>query len=297
MFIGIAWLHAQVIVSVAAVIAVGVTPLRRGAALFFLATGGVLALVAPPHPLLRVVLAQLILLAFLKAAQIASAPNTFPPARRVWHYFALFHVDQARETTPRFPLALLAVTLGWALLCVLSVVGLLQVRHGVVTGWSGAFLRLVCALALVHGLMDFVTQLHRVFYALGGLDVPPNQRRPILSRTVREFWGVRWNRLVSEWLGQFAFQPFNRRGWTKLGILATFVVSAAIHFWLAIVPLDFKSALSMASYFILHGGIVLAELRLRPRGWPVAAARAWTLFAVAGPSPLLYEPCLKIMGL
>lgn len=297
MLIAVSWLYAQVIVAIAAVLAVGATPFRRGLTMFFLVAGGVLALVSPPHPLLRVVLAQLILLAFLKAAQIASAPDAFPPARRVWHYFALFHVDQARPTTPRLPLSLLAVTLGWGLLCVLSVVGLSQVRSGAVTGWSGAMLRLVCALALVHGLMDFVTQLHRFFYALGGLDVPPNQRRPILSRTVREFWGVRWNRLVSEWLGQFAFQPFNRRGWTKLGILATFIVSAAIHFWLAIVPLDLKSALSMASYFVLHGAIVLAELRLRPRRWPVAAARAWTIFAVVGPSPLLYEPCLKIMGL
>jgi hypothetical protein len=297
MLIATGWIYAQVIVSTMAVLVVGATPFRRGLAALFIMLGCGLALIAPPHPLLRVVLAQLILIAFLKAAQIASAPDTFPPARRVWHYFALFHVDRARTPPPRFPLSLFAVLLGWALLCVLSVVGLLQVRHGAAAGWTGVFLRMFCALALFHGLMDFVCQLHRFFYALAGLDVPHNQRRPILSRTVREFWGVRWNRLVSEWLGRYVFQPFNRRGWPKFGLLATFFASAAIHFWLIVVPLDLKAALSMASYFVLHGAIAIAELRLRPRAWPVAVARAWTLFAVIGPSPLLVEPFLKIIGL
>lgn len=297
MLIATGWIYAQVIVSIAVVIAVGPTPFRRGATVLFLAAGGVLALVAPPQPLLRVVLAQLILIAFLKAAQIASAPNAFPPARRVWHYFALFHVDQARETNPRFPRSLLAVLFGWALLCVLSVIGLLYVRQGALAGWAGVILRMICALTLFHGLMDFVCQLHRFFYALAGLDVPHNQRRPILSRTVREFWGVRWNRLVSEWLGRYVFQPFNRHGWPRLGLFATFLASAAIHFWLIVVPLEVAAAISMASYFVLHGGIALAELRLRPRGWPGAAARAWTIFAVVGPSPLLIEPFLKIIGL
>ncbi len=297
MLIAAAWIYTQIAIATAAVLAVGESLGRRLAAAGFIGLGVILPWFAPPRPLLRVVLAQLILLAFLKVTQIASAPRNFPPMRRAWHFFALFHVDRARPTPPRFSMHRCAVIAGWGILVVVSILGLVETRHGAVTGWTFVFMRMICALTLFHGLMEFVCELPRLFYLMAGIYVPPNQHTPILSRTVREFWGFRWNRLVSEWLGRYTFQPFVRRHHVRLGIFVTFFVSGLMHFWLTVVPLDARAALTMGSYFILHGVIVLAELRLHPRAWPVPLARAWTLIAILGPSSLIIDPFLQILGL
>lgn len=132
------------------------------------------------------------------------------------------------------------------------------------------------------------------------------QDRPLLSSSFADFWGRRWNRLVSVALDRALFRPLVRRGHPALGVAAAFAASGLLHAVpvLAAGPLPWAigPALVVFSFFAINAAIVFGERRLgldrRPPAGPrlfLARARFAVLFVAL--SPLLLDVYADICGI
>lgn len=133
---------------------------------------------------------------------------------------------------------------------------------------------------LVHfGLCDVLAG----FWRGRGVAVERLFVNPAASRSLGDFWGRRWNLAFHAVARERVYRPVARRWGPAAGILATFFFSGLLHEALLSIPAGGGYGLPMA-YFLLHGFLVLAERR-----WNLGG-RAWSLFWVLAPVPLLFHP-------
>ena len=120
-------------------------------------------------------------------------------------------------------------------------------------------------------------------------------RSPFLSTSVGEFWTRRWN-IAASTLGfrPLIFAPLARSG-VVLALFAAFFASAVAHTLLAYMAIGrWKVSLACGAFFLVQPVLILCERRIKVRRWPRAAARVWTLAALAISSPLFVEPMVEI---
>jgi hypothetical protein len=170
-----------------------------------------------------------------------------------------------------------------------------QTRSPNGTGLS--LLRLGAGLALLYAGAAVVFELSALSFHMAGYSLPLMHCSPIAARSVGEFWGHRWNRIVSAWLSAFIFWPVARRHNAKVAILCCFFVSGVFHGWPMLAALGTSAAWSTVGFFMIQAVFVLVENRLRIHTWPTALARAWTLMILLASSPLLIDPGLRLFGL
>jgi alginate O-acetyltransferase complex protein AlgI len=133
---------------------------------------------------------------------------------------------------------------------------------------------------MVHfGLCDVLAG----FWRARGIPVERLFVNPAASRSLGEFWGRRWNLAFHAVAREFVFRPIARRWGPVAGILGTFLFSGLLHELLLSVPVGAGYGLP-TGYFLLHGLLVLAERR-----WSIQG-RAWALFWILAPAPLLFHP-------
>lgn len=117
---------------------------------------------------------------------------------------------------------------------------------------------------------------------------------PILSCSLREFWGRRYNRFVSTILKESIFEPI-RAEWsapTTAGLL-TFIVSGLLHAHLAWVLFnDIPAAFSALIYFILHGLVCCLEVHVKIR-LPVVIRWMLTQGFLLVTAPMMLRPFLE----
>ncbi len=108
---------------------------------------------------------------------------------------------------------------------------------------------------------------------------------PELSRSLSEFWGRRWNRAFSEMCSIGLYRPLTPLMGRTAAMLAVFLFSGLLHE--VAISLPVRAGFGLPTlYFALHGAVMWVE---RARGW-TCPGRAWTLFWVLGPTPLLFHP-------
>ncbi len=97
---------------------------------------------------------------------------------------------------------------------------------------------------------------------------------PLFSKSLREFWGRRYNRLASAVFNECIFKPVKRYlSSPAIASLATFIVSGLLHVHVAIIAFnDTQSILPTFGFFFLHGILCCAESYLpvplpAPLGW------------------------------
>src|SRR5207248_3423551 len=103
--------------------------------------------------------------------------------------------------------------------------------------------------------------VHGLFLSIGVVIDKPHDM-PILSRSLGEFWGRRWNRAVNKWLHDNTFRPIAVRAGIVPGIFAAFVVSGILHFVPLALVCNLEAATWMGGFFVLHGILVIAEAKL-----------------------------------
>ncbi len=138
--------------------------------------------------------------------------------------------------------------------------------------------------------------LFRLGYRLAGFATPPLHIEPALSRSVQEFWGERWNRIVSTWLGETFFRPLARRRHPALGGFAAFFASALLHAYIVLVAASLGEALVMLAYFVTQAAVIGLERVLGTRRWAPWLGRVWTITWMLATAPLFAEPALRVFG-
>lgn len=125
--------------------------------------------------------------------------------------------------------------------------------------------------------------------AIFGFEIEPQFNEPYLSTSLQDFWGRRWNLMVTRILRPTVYDPV-RRALTRLvghacaahaAVLATFLVSGLMHeliyYYLARVPPTWE----VTWFFVLHGACTAVEVAAKKvmlrRGWRLHRAVSGTL--------------------
>jgi hypothetical protein len=144
--------------------------------------------------------------------------------------------------------------------------------------------------------------VHHLIVGIAGLcgrSVEGLQNHPLLSASLAEFWARRWNRMIQANLKRGFYQSHVRSRHPELGLLAAFTASGVLHV-MAVAGAGPPSlialpSVSVMSFFLLHGGLVLAEKHLgwhhtSQQRWLLLLARVRTSVVFAVLSPLLLDP-------
>src|SRR5438552_9098442 len=117
-----------------------------------------------------------------------------------------------------------------------------------------------------------------------GLDAEPIMEAPLRSKSVREFWGRRWNGAFNRLALDFVFRPLARRQGIRIATLAAFLVSGLIHELVISLPAAGGYSLPTA-YFLLQGIGILTE-----RALPQIRGQIFTIVITAAPAFWLFHP-------
>jgi hypothetical protein len=149
------------------------------------------------------------------------------------------------------------------------------------------------------GLLGLILLLHfgsfhliALFWRSMGIDAEPIMAKPILSKTLAEFWGKRWNLGFRQLAHEFIFQPLQKRTGATTAGLFVFLASGLIHDVVISVPARGGYGLPTA-YFMLQGvGIIFVRSSLsRQIGMQKPApARIFTFAITALPAFWLFHP-------
>jgi len=282
------------VAAVAALITAGPRWRRRLGLLLGCACVALPFLARPRAPLLCFVIGLVAVVAVMRSIDLARDDSGLPWPRRLWLMFAVFDVRRVERRPPGLDLgAMAAVALAAAIAAGGFGLGVYVANQQVGAAhwalrWGGGVVFAVAA-------FEAATRALPIAYGLLGLRPPLLHDAPYLSRSMSEFWGVRWNKVVGSWLRANCFAPLARRGRASLGIVASFAASALLHWYLVVVALGLKWSLVMAAFFLVQLVFLAAERLLDVKRWPAAAARTWTLGIMLAASPLFIEPMIRLV--
>ena len=152
-------------------------------------------------------------------------------------------------------------------------------------GWTG----LVGLVFVLHfGLFHLLALAWRAV----GIHVTPLMHAPLLSRSLGEFWGKRWNTAFNQLAAQFLFRPMHRAIGTRTATMFVFLVSGLVHDLVISVPARGGYGLPTL-YFLLQGAGALFERTTIARRIGIDRGfRGWlfTLIITAGPAFWLFHP-------
>jgi hypothetical protein len=119
---------------------------------------------------------------------------------------------------------------------------------------------------------------------------------PLAATSVRDFWGRRWNRIMSSLLRDLLFRPLARWVGVVGAAVAVFLYSGVVHEFMSVLAGGGYGGPSL--YFAIQGAAFLLEGTHRGRvltasplvGW------CWTALVVVGPVGLILPPALLIDG-
>lgn len=277
-----------VLLVLAALVTAG-SPLRR-------ALGLALALPVFALPFLatsvmaRAILAAAAFWGCARLVDLAREPRPLPPLHRAVHVLAIVDSRRVTWTGPRLD----PKWLGRAALAGAAAYLSLWAAHTLAP--DGGPLRWLAGLVFMYSFAELLAGLLHTLGHLLGAEFPPVHRHPILARSLRDFWGERWNLPVNRWLRQHCFVPLARRGRAGLGLALAFAVSVALHAWIVAVALDAEMVARTAAFFALQGALLGAEGPLKVARWPRPLGRAWALAGTIVPSPLFTEPMLRMFA-
>jgi predicted DCC family thiol-disulfide oxidoreductase YuxK len=157
--------------------------------------------------------------------------------------------------------------------------------HPLLAGWIG--------MAGIIFLLHFGSfHLIALGWRAAGVNATPVMRNPLLSCSLTEFWGRRWNTAFHEIVHRFTFRPLLRRTGATAATLIVFLISGLVHELVISLPARGGYGLPMAYFLIQALGIVTERtpfgknLRLRHgvRGW------LFTMIMTALPAFWLFHP-------
>ncbi|KAL0006987.1 hypothetical protein SO802_008489 [Lithocarpus litseifolius] len=122
---------------------------------------------------------------------------------------------------------------------------------------------------LLEFILAIVATLTRV---LLGMELEPQFNEPYLSTSLQDFWGKRWNLMVTNILRITVYNPtrhalvtrgINKKGAPLIAVFATFVVSGFMHELIFYYMGRMSPTWEVTWFFLLHGLCLVVELVLK----------------------------------
>nr|XP_010906442.3 probable long-chain-alcohol O-fatty-acyltransferase 5 [Elaeis guineensis] len=149
----------------------------------------------------------------------------------------------------------------------------------------------------VYLALDLVLASAAAPAAILGLEVEPQFDAPFRAVSLQDFWGHRWNLMVSAILRPSVYQPVRAPCGTAAGILATFLVSGLMHEVMVYYINSAAPTGEMTAFFVLHGLCTVSEVWARKAGlWrpnPVVAVPITIGFVSVTAFWLFFPPLLR----
>jgi alginate O-acetyltransferase complex protein AlgI len=149
------------------------------------------------------------------------------------------------------------------------------------------------------GLLGMVLIMHfgifhllALFWQVCGVEAQPIMAKPILSKTLSEFWGKRWNLGFRQLAHDIIFHPLYRRIGVAAASLLVFLASGLIHDLVISLPARGGYGLP-TGYFLLQGlGVSLERSSLGHRLGLQQGFSGWLFMFLftAGPAFWLFHP-------
>lgn len=161
----------------------------------------------------------------------------------------------------------------------------ISLDHPMLGGWAGM---VGLVLALHFGTFHLIA----LMWQRRGLPVKPIMQRPLVSCSLSELWGKRWNLGFRALSHTWVFQPLQRRFGAVAGTMGAFFASGLLHDLVISVPARAGYGLPTA-YFLLQGLGVMAERS--EAGKRVGLGRGttgwlWTALIAMAPVYALFHP-------
>jgi alginate O-acetyltransferase complex protein AlgI len=158
-------------------------------------------------------------------------------------------------------------------------------QQALLRGWIGLF-----GLVLLLHFGSF--HLIALFWQACGVMAQPIMSKPILSKTLSEFWGKRWNLGFRQLAYTLIFRPLHRRIGAATAGLMVFLVSGLIHD--LVISLPARAGYGLPTiYFLLQGlGVTLERSNLGKHLGLQKGFSAWIFLLVvtAAPAFWLFHP-------
>ncbi|KAH9804011.1 putative long-chain-alcohol O-fatty-acyltransferase 5 [Citrus sinensis] len=127
---------------------------------------------------------------------------------------------------------------------------------------------IICMLYIYLLLETVLAVCSALAQAILGLELEPQFNEPYLSTSLQDFWGRRWNLMVTSILHSTVYDPVRRIStrliddkWAALpAVLATFAVSGVMHDIIYCYLTRAPPTWEMTSFFVLHGTCLTMEL-------------------------------------
>jgi alginate O-acetyltransferase complex protein AlgI len=145
------------------------------------------------------------------------------------------------------------------------------------------------SLLFLFARLDF----YALLFKLMGFPVEKLWDCPVAAKTLGEFWGRRWNRIVSGMAREVVFFPLARRAGARVALFAVFVYSGFYHEMVSFLVGSGYGG-PMLYFLLQYLGVTLENARpvrrrLLAHPW---LGRAWTLAVVSAPLGLFLQPAL-----
>ncbi|XP_014523016.1 acyl-CoA--sterol O-acyltransferase 1 [Vigna radiata var. radiata] len=107
--------------------------------------------------------------------------------------------------------------------------------------------------------------------AMLGMELEPQFKNPLLSTSLQDFWGRRWNLMVTSILRPTVYEPTMKAAlkvvgptWAPLpAVMGTFVVSGLMHELILFYLGRSEPTFRMTCFFLLHGMCLMVEIALK----------------------------------
>ncbi len=157
-------------------------------------------------------------------------------------------------------------------------------QHPTVAAWVGMA-------GIVFSLHFGLFHLLSILWRRAGVNAPPLMDAPILSSSLSDFWGKRWNLAFRDLAHGYVFRPLAARRRTVSATLAVFLVSGVVHD--VVISLPARGGFGLPTlYFLIQGaGVLFQRSRVGKRVGASKGARG-RLFCAAvtmGPVALLFH--------